>query len=329
MGFSTHPLLPSLWFVQGIDGIRKGEWRESLFLLSLMATTAAASFIFLAKMADSLYLRGIDLMEGNSSSYRHKEVFWIRKMLFFLKPEFRALIIKDIVLFLRDSLQWSQFLIFFGILFIYILNLPRVGYEIDLPYFKSLTFFLNISAIGLVISTLTTRFLFPLISLEGKRFWILGLSPITRKGLLLEKLFLSSFLFLLITESLMALLNHILKTDGLAFFFSQVFIAVMTITLTSVSIGLGAVYPVFSKEDTSSIVSSLGGTINAIISLLYVLFSVALVAIPVQMYILHRFPYRQLILYLVASISIFIAVSLFCSLMPIIKGVRSLEEVEA
>lgn len=328
MGFSTHPLLPSVWFVEGIDGMKKGEWRESLFLLSLMATTAATFFIFLSKMADSLYLRGIDLMEGSGSSSKKREVFWIRKVLFFLKPGFRSLIIKDILLFLRDPLQWSQFLIFFGILFVYILNLPRAGYEIDLPYFKSLTFFLNISAIGLVISTLTTRFLFPLISLEGKRFWILGLAPITRKGLLLEKFFLSTCLFLLITESLMVLLNLILKTEGLAFFFSLGCIGVMTLTLTSLSVGLGAVYPVFSKEDPSSIVSSLGGTINAIISLLYVIISVALVAIPVQLYILHKFPYRQLVLYLIASISMFIVMSLFCSLVPMIKGIRSLEGVE-
>ncbi|MBU1262892.1 hypothetical protein KJ640_08105 [bacterium] len=328
MGFSTHPLLPSVWFVQGIDGIRKGEWPESLFLLSLMGTTAITFYIFLSKMADSLYLRGIDLMEGSSSSSKYKEVFWIRKILFFLKPGFKALIIKDILLFLRDPLQWSQFLIFFGILFVYIPNLPLSGYEIDLPYFKSLTFFLNISAIALVVSTLTTRFIFPLISLEGKRFWIIGLSPITKKGLLLEKLFLSSFPFLLITEGLMVLLNLILKTEGLAFFLSLVMIGIMTLTLTSLSVGLGAVYPVFSKEDPSSIVSSFGGTINAIISLLYVIFSVALVAIPVQLYILHKFPYQQLVLYLIASISVFIVVSLFCSLVPMIKGIRSLEGVE-
>ena len=329
MGFSTHPLLPSLWFVRLIDGIRKGEWRESLFLLSLMATTAAVFFILLSKMADFLYLRGIDLMEGSGSSSKYKEPLWIRKILFFLNPGFRSLVVKDILLFLRDPLQWSQFLIFFGILFVYFLNLPRAGYEIDLPYFKSLAFFLNISAIALVVSTLTTRFLFPLISIEGKRFWIISLAPITRKGLLLEKLFLSSFFFLLITEPLMILLNLILKTEGLAFFFSLVMIGVMTLTLTSLSVGLGAVYPVFSKEDPSSIVSSLGGTINAIISLLYVIISVSLIAIPVQLHIGHGFSYQRLMLYLIVSISVFIVMSLFCSLVSMIKGQRSLEAVEA
>lgn len=323
MGFSTHPLLPSFWLVQGIEGIRKGEWKESLFLLSLLGTTAAVLFIFLSKVADFLYLRGINLMEASRSS-KCREAFWMRRPLFFLKPRFRALIIKDILLFLRDPLQWSQFLIFFGILFVYILNLPRSGYEIELPYFKSLILFLNISAIALVVSTLSTRFLFPLISLEGRRFWIIGLSPITKRDLLLEKLFLSSFLFLLITEGLMILLNLILKTPGLAFFLSLGMIGIMTITLTSLSVGLGAIYPVFSKESSSSIVSSFGGTINAILSLLYVLFSVVLIASSLQF---SRGLSYQGLLFL-PSIGAFIAMSLLCSLIPMIKGIRSLDRVE-
>ena len=37
--------------------------------------------------------------------------------------------------------------------------------------------FLNLSVVGLLLSTFTTRFIFPMISLEGRRFWILGLLP--------------------------------------------------------------------------------------------------------------------------------------------------------
>ena len=41
--------------------------------------------------------------------------------------------------------------------------------------------FLNVSVVGLLFSTFTTRFIFPMISLEGRRFWILGLLPIDRE----------------------------------------------------------------------------------------------------------------------------------------------------
>ena len=48
----------------------------------------------------------------------------------------------------------------------------------------------QIGLIGLVLSTFTTKFVFPLVSLEGRRFWILGLLPIRR-----ETILWSTFLF--------------------------------------------------------------------------------------------------------------------------------------
>jgi hypothetical protein len=39
---------------------------------------------------------------------------------------------------------------------------------------------LNLGVVGLILSTFTTRFVYPMISLEGRRFWILGLLPVHR-----------------------------------------------------------------------------------------------------------------------------------------------------
>ena len=46
---------------------------------------------------------------------------------------------------------------------------------------------LNLVATCLTLSTFTSRFIFPLLSLEGRKFWILGLLPIERKNLLYSK----------------------------------------------------------------------------------------------------------------------------------------------
>ena len=47
--------------------------------------------------------------------------------------------------------------------------------------------FLNLSVVGLLLSTFTTRFIFPMISLEGRRFWILGLLGVRRETILWGK----------------------------------------------------------------------------------------------------------------------------------------------
>ena len=50
--------------------------------------------------------------------------------------------------------------------------------------------FLNLAVVGLILSTFTTRFIFPMISLEGRRFWILGMLPVRRDTILWGKFFL-------------------------------------------------------------------------------------------------------------------------------------------
>ena len=80
-------------------------------------------------------------------------------------------------LFRRDPLQWSQFLIFLGLLALYFFNIRRFTYDIDYVGWVNMVSFLNLSVVGLLLSTFTTRFVFPMISLEGRRFWILGLLP--------------------------------------------------------------------------------------------------------------------------------------------------------
>jgi ABC-2 type transport system permease protein len=55
-------------------------------------------------------------------------------------------------------------------------------------------------------------------------------------------------------------------------------IAVMTMTLTGLAVGLGALYPNFKEENPSKIVSGFGGTFCLVLSFLYILGSVVLLA---------------------------------------------------
>ena len=90
---------------------------------------------------------------------------------------------------MRDPAQWSQVLIFFGILLLYSANLRNMSFPLHMPFYKNLTTFLNLSASSMTLATICSRFVFPLISLEGQRFWILGLAPISRKQVLMSKFY--------------------------------------------------------------------------------------------------------------------------------------------
>src|SRR5206468_6716898 len=122
----------------------------------------------------------------------------------------RALVIKDVRTFWRDTSQWSQFVIFFGLLGLYVLNLRNVSYDWNNEYWATFISFLNLGASSMTLATLTTRFVFPQFSLEGKRLWIVGMVPDGLKRVLLEKFWLSSFFSVTVMLSLMLVCSDVL-----------------------------------------------------------------------------------------------------------------------
>ena len=133
------------------------------------------------------------------------------RLFFFLPHPIRLLILKDLRTFLRDPAQWSQFLIFFGLLAFYFLNIPRLGYGVQSPYWRNLVSFLNLSVTALILSTFTSRFIFPLLSLEGRNFWVLGLLPLRREQILWGKFAFSAGISLVATEFLVILSDLMLR----------------------------------------------------------------------------------------------------------------------
>jgi ABC-2 type transport system permease protein len=129
----------------------------------------------------------------------------------------------------------------------------------------------NLAACGLTLSTLTTRFVFPQFSLEGRRIWILGLSPFGLHRLLLQKFALSAFVSVTITGVMIVASSMMLKLpwSQIAFYLSAV--VLMCLALCGLSVGLGAVYPNFKEENPSKIVSGFGGTLCLVLSFIYLL----------------------------------------------------------
>jgi len=94
------------------------------------------------------------------------------------RPDVRALVVKDFRMFWRDTAQWAQSLMLFGLLAAYIFNLRHFSQQLNNPFWTHLVSFLNLGACSLNLATLTTRFVYPQFSLEGKRLWVVGMAPI-------------------------------------------------------------------------------------------------------------------------------------------------------
>ena len=52
----------------------------------------------------------------------------------------------------------------------YFVNIRRLSYDVQSPYWRNLVSFLNLAVTALILSTFTSRFIFPQLSLEGRNF---------------------------------------------------------------------------------------------------------------------------------------------------------------
>jgi ABC-2 type transport system permease protein len=138
--------------------------------------------------------------------------------------------------------------------------------------------FLNLAVVNLLLATFTSRFVFPLLSLEGQQLWLLGLLPVRRTTVLAVK-----FLFALVITGVASTLVMGLAVYGLGLPRDWAWLHIVTcagvcLGLSGLSIGLGARFPVLAQRNPARIASGLGGTLNLIVSMVFVCLQLAGVA---------------------------------------------------
>jgi ABC-2 type transport system permease protein len=195
-----------------------------------------------------------------------------------LAPDVRALVGKDLRVFWRDTTQWGQTVLLFGLLAVYVLNLRHFTRQLDSVFWIGLVSFLNLGACALNVATITTRFVFPQFSLEGRRVWLVGLAPLGLVRVVVLKFWLAGISSLFLTLGMTLMSGHLLGLGWERQVFFGAAVTIMTFTLNAVAVGLGAIYPNFRETNPSKIVSGFGGTFCLVLSFFYILASVIALA---------------------------------------------------
>jgi ABC-2 type transport system permease protein len=288
LAFSQHPLLPSRWMSAGLVASAKGDWSTGLYYLMVLTAHAALAYLIAAVVARDLYRQGYGRAQGGRSSRRRAGWYGLDALFhraFFVIPRpIRLLILKDLRTFLRDPAQWSQFLIFFGLLAFYFVNIRRLSYDVQSPYWRNLVSFLNLAVTALILSTFTSRFIFPLLSLEGRNFWVLGLLPLSRASILWGKFAFATGISLVATEALVVLSDLMLRMAPGMIALHVGMVAVLCLGLSGISVGLGARLPDLKESDPSKIAAGFGGTLNLLVSLVFIFTIVTALALPCHLY---------------------------------------------
>lgn len=289
----------------------------------LFATLSAVAFILVVYIAKLLYFEGFSKKEIFKKEKKLEKVFAIKKT-----EEFLTLLKKDIKYIIRDTTQWIQLVFLFGIIFLYLFNIYKL--PADLFNLREVIYFLNIGFIGLVMSAVGARLILPVISMEGKSFWIVKTLPLTIKKYIFYKLLIYT-IFIVSTGLLISILSlNLLKTDKIINFITVFSTVLITSVIAGCGIGLGAVFADFKIKNPEDLITGIAGLFYMFITFLFIALLLFLEAGPVKDYYLSKilkFKEFNIAKYFINFILIIIIAFLTVGI-SVWAGIKRLEKLE-
>jgi ABC-2 type transport system permease protein len=295
--FAEWPWLPSYWLTTSVLQWSEGAWTAAGFFLLVLLSNALFFGWLAFNCTGNLFYESFSTVQSRASIFVRWDWFQrLRERQFKLddnvglierffcliykgRPDILALLVKDARMFWRDTTQWGQTLVLFGLLAVYVINLRHFSQELTNPFWLHLVSYLNLGACSLNLATLTTRFVFPQFSLEGKRLWIIGMAPMGLMEAIRAKFWLASRSAMPVALGLIFLSCSMLQMPPERTLYLGLIIATMTYTLAGVAMGLGVLFPNFREDNPTKIVSGFGGTLCLVLSFLYIVGSVTLLAV--------------------------------------------------
>jgi len=272
LDFAGNPFLPPAWTQAALAGALAGRWAEWGWHIGLLLATTAGLAVIGEMVAGYRLRRDLDALSGRGDDPgRHalgRSRQW--KLLPLLPRDLALLVAKDLRLFGRDPAQVVQFTTFFVLLGFYLLMLPRIGraFLFD-ERWRPVVSLLNLTAISMALATFTGRFVYPLLSLEGRRLWVLVLAPWERTRVVTAKYAFALIVGLPVSITLVVLSGAMLALPIGMIAYQAVVVAALGSGLAAGALGIGARLADYQQDNPGKLVAGYGGNINLLASLAY------------------------------------------------------------
>jgi ABC-2 type transport system permease protein len=290
------PLLPSFWAGELLFASLKGSWDP--MHAGALWSTALVCCVGLRVADERWHFSGYSRsQEAPKARFAHFRGIDLIARTLPLSPVRKQLLVKDVKIFLRDVSQWSQLLLLLALVLIYlynfrVLDLGRIPYMSG--FVKNVYALLNLGMAGFVLATVAVRFVFPMVSAEGRAFWLIRKSPVEMRDFLWSKFWTGLVPVLLLTETLTVAANELLGVDPFLKMVAAVAVVFLSLALVGLATGLGARYPRFTADNPSELAGSYGGVAFMIVAVLLIIVIIALVGWPSTTYLYYQLRNRPI-----------------------------------
>jgi ABC-2 type transport system permease protein len=325
-------LMPGHWMTRGLMAAARGDFSGALLPLALVWSNALLVYVIAAAIAARVYRNAFDRLAGGG---RGKKVFGtsvldrvMSGLVFYLPKPTRILVVKDFRTFRRDPTQWALLILFGTLILIGAGNFRQAfGANLDRmdKYVISLMFLCGVSVL---LCAGLSRFIFPLISLEGRKFWILGLTPVNRGQLLFGKFAFAATGSVLFTTLVILGSDLLLGLSPEAVALHALAVVVVALGLSALNVGLGAYMPNFRETDPSKIVAGFGGTVNMVVGLMFLVTVIGLMVVPFHVAALAKSRGGVMTPWVYAGVPVGLLLGVLAVVLPLRAGRRALDRME-
>lgn len=327
----SYGFLPSTWVARALNDGTKGDFGAMAGWAAVAWAAALALLAFNVLVASRAYYKGWSIAYGGRSGVRGRRSGRIyplvEKILWFVSPPLRAFSLREMRVFWRDPSQWTQLFMLGALIVTYLFNIRSL--PLDSPFLRDFVSVTNIGLAGVVLAAVSVRFAFAAVSAEARSFWLVKSAPVDFTRYLWLKFFLYLFPLLALSETLVVVSNVMLGADRYLMAVSAAGILFITVGLTGLGVGLGALYPVFEHENIAEVAMSTGAIYFMLISLAYIGVTIMFGVRPVWVYMSKKFLSQERGGFEVyACYAVIIVLTALITVLPIRMGAANLRKME-
>ncbi|MEX1140361.1 MAG: hypothetical protein WEB33_06905 [Bacteroidota bacterium] len=327
--------LPSHWLAEFLFFLSRGEVERGLPMALILLLVTAAMVVTVMLVAHRFYYRSWLITfqvqaESNIPQKKGSVRFFDFRKKSILPSQIESLLKKEYFAFVREPGQWIHLGVMIVLITVFVSSIRGLNFVLRVADLPALTYLVLFAFGGFLASSLSLRFVFPLLSLEGRSFWAIRSMPVNLGKYFTSK-FLMGFLTVAILSAVVFWFSNIpfvklTPTNRVLLWFGLYNAGMLSLTMASLNMGLGGYFANFQEKNPIRIASSQGATLTFLITLVYLILLVGIITIPVTghfdaIFYGRFFPPSRMI----PPALVLAAVSLFLTVFGLVVGYQSLK----
>ncbi len=277
--------LPNHWFTESLYWYVNLRFDLVLPYVSLLILTCGFLFICVILFGQKYYYKtwliSLELTSNRESLLERIKFFRFGQKSIF-NPQTEVLLKKEFRQFFRDPSQWIHLSVMLFLISIFIFSIAKVDLIKTLPFLQTVTYLIIFLFNSFLISSITLRFLYPILSIEAEAFWKMKSAPLNPKKLILCK-FIPAFLITLFIAEGLNFFSHLPIADSAVLLISSsINIVFISLSLSVLNFGLGIYFVTFNEKNPIRVASSQGASLSFLLNLVYLVVLVVVLFVPVS-----------------------------------------------